>query len=147
MGGVPSHSEFQAVILASGNDGDNLYPLTEQTPLPLLPVANRPLISYQLELLERAGGFHEVLILVAGERQLSRMHAYAGEQPHTVSRYFSQKVTTPFIPYVTSPFSPYLTGTVFVSYQTRMAGSSRSRWSPSLRAPARLMRCGGWRSC
>jgi dTDP-glucose pyrophosphorylase len=103
VGGVPSHSEFQAVILASGNDGDNLYPLTEQTPLPLLPVANRPLISYQLELLERAGGFHEVLILVAGERQLSRMHAYAGEQPHTR---FSHIYT--HLPHMSQAHSPHI---------------------------------------
>ena len=51
--------EFQAVILASCNDGEDLYPLTERTPLPLLSLANRPLLSLQLEMLERAAGFTE----------------------------------------------------------------------------------------
>jgi hypothetical protein len=67
-------AEFQAVIMAGGS-GTRLYPLTGEAPravatptsqplprvcaddLPkaLLPVANRPLLSYQLRLLESAG--------------------------------------------------------------------------------------------
>jgi len=66
------------VILASANDGDNLYPLTDAQPLPLLPVANRPILSYQLEMLERAHGFTEVLI-VTYESNLPQLHAYASE--------------------------------------------------------------------
>ena len=49
----------QAVIMASCSDGENLYPLTEQMPSVLLPVANRHLLSFQLELLERAAGFKQ----------------------------------------------------------------------------------------
>jgi NDP-sugar pyrophosphorylase family protein len=42
------------VIVCS--DADNrLYPLTDEVPKPLLPVAARPLLLYQLEMLERAG--------------------------------------------------------------------------------------------
>jgi len=70
--------EFQAVILADANDGDNLYPLTEQLPLPLLPIANRPLISYQLQMLERAHGFTEVIVVVH-EHNYSQLLAYAAE--------------------------------------------------------------------
>ena len=55
--------EFQAVVLASISDGDGLFPLTEQLPTALLPVANRPLISFQLELLARSGSFTQVLVL------------------------------------------------------------------------------------
>jgi translation initiation factor eIF-2B subunit gamma len=55
--------EFQAVVLASVSDGDGLYPLTEELPAALLPVANRPLISFQLELLERAQSFSQVLVV------------------------------------------------------------------------------------
>ena len=55
--------EFQAVVLASVSDGDGLYPLTEELPQALLPVANRPLISFQLELLERSQSFSQVLVL------------------------------------------------------------------------------------
>mmetsp|Transcript_983 Transcript_983/g.2480 ORF Transcript_983/g.2480 Transcript_983/m.2480 type:complete len:295 (-) Transcript_983:116-1000(-) len=52
--------EFQAVLLAGGS-GTRLYPLTEGVPKSLLPVANRPLIAYQLLLLEKAG-FKDVLV-------------------------------------------------------------------------------------
>ncbi|CAN0543187.1 unnamed protein product, partial [Ectocarpus sp. 8 AP-2014] len=44
----------QAVILAC-EDGKRLYPLTQDVPAPLLPVLNKPLLHYQLELLEKAG--------------------------------------------------------------------------------------------
>jgi len=57
--------EFQVVILAGGT-GSRLTPLTDGTPKSMLPVANRPLISYQLELLERAG-FTEAIVLTSTE--------------------------------------------------------------------------------
>jgi NDP-sugar pyrophosphorylase family protein len=51
---------MQAIILATdeappGRDGPKLHPLTERVPAPLLPVLNRPLMAYPLELLVRAG--------------------------------------------------------------------------------------------
>lgn len=46
--------EFQVVLLAGGT-GSRMYPLTEGIAKGLLPVANRPLISYQLELLVKVG--------------------------------------------------------------------------------------------
>lgn len=50
-----SAPEFQAVILAGG-EGANLHPLCDENqPEALLTVANRPLIQFQLELLEKAG--------------------------------------------------------------------------------------------
>ncbi len=53
--------EFQAIVLADHDDGSGtrLYPLLEKTPKSLLPIAGRPLIAYQLALLERSG-FKEV---------------------------------------------------------------------------------------
>ena len=50
------HTEFQPVILAGGF-GNRLGVLVEEQSVvkALLPVANRPLLSYQLELLEKAG--------------------------------------------------------------------------------------------
>eukprot|EP01088_Endostelium_zonatum_P016656 TRINITY_DN4592_c0_g1_i1.p1 TRINITY_DN4592_c0_g1~~TRINITY_DN4592_c0_g1_i1.p1 ORF type:complete len:533 (+),score=151.36 TRINITY_DN4592_c0_g1_i1:67-1665(+) len=53
--------EFQVVILAGG-PGSRMYPLTTEVPKALLPIANRPMISYQLELLERVG-FSDVIII------------------------------------------------------------------------------------
>lgn len=64
--------EFQVIILAGGK-GNRMYPLTEDIPKFLLPVANRPLISYQLELLERVGfsGTFNYSILFTNQMPLS----------------------------------------------------------------------------
>ncbi|MFO7276797.1 MAG: nucleotidyltransferase family protein [Pseudomonadota bacterium] len=45
---------MKAIVLAAGR-GERMRPLTDTTPKPLLPVADRPLISYHLEALARAG--------------------------------------------------------------------------------------------
>ncbi len=45
---------MQALILAGGK-GTRLRPLTVYTPKPIVPVLNRPLLLYQLEILARAG--------------------------------------------------------------------------------------------
>jgi hypothetical protein len=46
-------------LLLCGGRGNRLFPLTPSLPRPLLPVASRPLIAFQLDLLE-ASGFTEV---------------------------------------------------------------------------------------
>src|SRR5687767_14007058 len=45
---------MQALILAGGK-GTRLRPLTVYTPKPIVPVLNRPLLQYQLEILAIAG--------------------------------------------------------------------------------------------
>ena len=40
---------FQAVILIGKEDG-RMFPLTEDAPKCLLPVANKPILGYQLDL-------------------------------------------------------------------------------------------------
>ena len=46
--------EFQAVVMAVGG-GSRMTDLTSSIPKPLLPVGNKPLIWYPLNLLERVG--------------------------------------------------------------------------------------------
>lgn len=46
--------EYQAVIIVDNDDG-RLFPLTEGCPKCLLPVANRRLLAYQLDLLSKSG--------------------------------------------------------------------------------------------
>ena len=63
--------QYTAVILAGGCGG-RLYPLTidsdsalvNSLPKPLLPVATRPLLWYQLRLLEKAGFGHALIVTV-----------------------------------------------------------------------------------
>ena len=45
---------MQALILAGG-EGTRLRPLTTKVPKPVVPLANRPFISYMLDWLERHG--------------------------------------------------------------------------------------------
>nr|XP_006818161.1 PREDICTED: translation initiation factor eIF-2B subunit gamma-like [Saccoglossus kowalevskii] len=53
--------EFQAVILAAGR-GSRMLDLTSSTPKALLPIGNKPLIWYPVNLLERAGFEDAILI-------------------------------------------------------------------------------------
>ena len=46
-----------------------MFPLADHYPKPLLPIANKPLIAYQLEYLERMG-FYEVLVVIRRSKTL-----------------------------------------------------------------------------
>ncbi|CAG8481368.1 7800_t:CDS:10 [Ambispora leptoticha] len=66
------YAEFQAIVLAGF--GNYLYPLTEDNNLPkaLLPIANKPMIYYVLDWLERAGIFDVMIIAQqSGEQKIS----------------------------------------------------------------------------
>jgi len=54
---------MKAVILAGG-EGTRLRPLTLGTPKPIVPIADRPLLKHQLDLLATAG-VHEIVFSVA----------------------------------------------------------------------------------
>lgn len=72
---MASGQEYTALILAGGSSsGAALYPVTEHLPKCLAPVCNRPLLAYQLDLLELAG-FQEALVL-AVEEQASALREY-----------------------------------------------------------------------
>ncbi|KAL0073242.1 nucleotide-diphospho-sugar transferase [Phycomyces blakesleeanus] len=57
--------EFQAIVLAGYGSSNRLYPIAEDDNMPkaLLPVGNKPIISYTLEWLEKAG-IHDALVVV-----------------------------------------------------------------------------------
>eukprot|EP00981_Chlorochromonas_danica_P005946 scaffold1243_cov173-Ochromonas_danica.AAC.7 len=57
--------EFQAVIIVEYDDG-RLFPLTESIPKCLLPVANRPLLAYQLDMLLKSN-IAETFIVIPAE--------------------------------------------------------------------------------
>ncbi|XP_067846189.1 translation initiation factor eIF-2B subunit gamma [Heptranchias perlo] len=59
--------EFQAVLMAAGG-GSRMMDLTSNIPKPLLPVGNKPLIWYPLNLIERLG-FEEVIVVTTREVQ------------------------------------------------------------------------------
>ncbi|XP_010980569.1 translation initiation factor eIF2B subunit gamma isoform X1 [Camelus dromedarius] len=59
--------EFQAIVMAVGG-GSRMTDLTSSIPKPLLPVGNRPLIWYPLNLLERVG-FEEVIVITTRDVQ------------------------------------------------------------------------------
>jgi len=67
----------QAVLLAGGL-GTRLRPLTYAEPKPLVPVANRPLISYSLRMLRRGGV--EKALLASGYKAARLREALEGEQ-------------------------------------------------------------------
>ena len=57
-----SPGAMRAMILAGG-DAARLRPLTVYTPNPLVPIANQPLLKYQIEILKRAG-FRELTLVL-----------------------------------------------------------------------------------
>ncbi len=72
--------DLRAIILAGGK-GTRLRPLTLTTPKPVVPLANRPFLSYQLEMIRRAGIRDVVLSLSyrpADVRGVMRPHCPRG---------------------------------------------------------------------
>lgn len=50
-------------MILAGGDAARLRPLTVYTPNPLVPIANQPLLKYQIEILKRAG-FRELTLVL-----------------------------------------------------------------------------------
>jgi len=111
MGSKGANTEFQAVLLAGGS-GNRMYPLPEKTAKCLLPVGNRPLISYQLAMLQDAG-LEDCLVLTTqsiadqvGEYLESKYDGKMRCSLHVVDDYtgtadalrqISERITTDFI--------------------------------------------------
>lgn len=70
--------EFQALILATGNDKVRMYPLTEEIPPCLLKVDNQPILWYQLALLSQSM-FTEVIVATS-EKDYAIVYQYICEE-------------------------------------------------------------------
>eukprot|EP01094_Clydonella_sp_ATCC50884_P017526 TRINITY_DN306_c1_g1_i3.p1 TRINITY_DN306_c1_g1~~TRINITY_DN306_c1_g1_i3.p1 ORF type:complete len:249 (-),score=42.31 TRINITY_DN306_c1_g1_i3:183-929(-) len=68
--------DMQVVILAGGQ-GTKMYPLVESTtPKSMMPIANRPMLSYQLEMLEQCGVQSSDVIVVVNETGSAEVRKY-----------------------------------------------------------------------
>lgn len=68
---------MQAVVLAAGK-GRRLWPLTENRPKPMIPVANRPILEHIIEALD-AAGVAEVILVVGANRERVQNHFENGQ--------------------------------------------------------------------
>jgi len=71
---------MKAVILAAG-EGTRMRPLTQDTPKPLLPVAGKPIIQYNIDLLEKQV---DEIIVVAGYKIEQFRECFRGYEKITV---------------------------------------------------------------
>lgn len=80
--------EFQVIVLA-GAHGQMLYPLAENMPKGLLPVANKPVIAYVLEMLEKLGQvFTKGVYLATDEASAGLLEEYIGRYRNFSSNSF-----------------------------------------------------------
>ena len=66
------NEEFQAVLVVEYDDG-RMYPIVEDIPKCLLPIANRPLLAYQLDMLVKSGVW-EIYIVAPADYQAPLSH-------------------------------------------------------------------------
>ncbi|MBI2040213.1 nucleotidyltransferase family protein [Candidatus Microgenomates bacterium] len=67
-----------AIILAGGK-GERLRPYTNDRPKPMVEVAGRPILAYQLEQLKKAG-IEEVVFACSYQREALQKHLNSGEK-------------------------------------------------------------------
>jgi mannose-1-phosphate guanylyltransferase len=79
---------MQALILAGG-EGTRLRPLTTKVPKPVVPLANRPFISYMLDWLE-AHGFDDIVMSCGFLAEGVRGVLGAGDRPGLTIRYVDE---------------------------------------------------------
>ena len=71
-------ANVQAVIMAGGK-GTRLFPLTENTPKPLIALFDRPLLEHQIELL-RQDGIRDIILTVGHLKQRIIDHLGDGDR-------------------------------------------------------------------
>jgi NDP-sugar pyrophosphorylase family protein len=85
MGLLGAEQKVQAVVLAAGV-GTRLLPLTTVIPKSLLPIANKPLIDYALDSIQRAG-IRDILVVTG------YMGSQTAKHIKTFKKNFSAKIT------------------------------------------------------
>jgi mannose-1-phosphate guanylyltransferase len=73
---IPAHGDRMKAVILAGGEGTRLRPLTLRLPKPTAPIADRPLLQHQLDLLGRAG-VHEIVFSLA--YQPERIQAVFGD--------------------------------------------------------------------
>lgn len=68
---------MKAVVLAAGK-GERLWPLTENRPKPMIPVANRPILHHIIDSLE-AADIDEVILVVGSNRERVQSYFEGGQ--------------------------------------------------------------------
>ncbi|MXR40760.1 NTP transferase domain-containing protein [Halobaculum sp. WSA2] len=68
---------MKAVVLAAGK-GRRLWPLTENRPKPMIPVANRPILEHVVDALDTAG-VDEIVLVVGANRERVQSHFEDGQ--------------------------------------------------------------------
>jgi dTDP-glucose pyrophosphorylase len=79
------------VILAAGK-GARMYPFSERSPKPILPILNRPLLSHQIDVM-RDCGIAEIHIVV-GHLGYQVASAFGGGSQHGVQIHFVEQEST-----------------------------------------------------
>ena len=80
---------MKAVVLAAGR-GERLWPLTEETPKPLLPLANKSILERTLEALVSAG-VRQIILVVGFRSKKIRDRLGKGEATGAELKYVEQK--------------------------------------------------------
>ena len=80
---------MQAIILAGGN-GTRLRPLTQELPKPMIPVLNKPLMEYTIELLKRYE-IQEIGVTLKFLPQHIKNYFSGGEKWGTQITYFEEE--------------------------------------------------------
>src|SRR5271163_2772305 len=74
-------------VLLAGGTGSRLYPLTRITNKHLLPIYDRPMISYAVEALVNAG-IDEIMVVTGGTHAGEFLRLLSNGHDHGVSRLF-----------------------------------------------------------
>lgn len=108
------------VILAAGK-GARIYPFSNSFPKPVLPIANKPIIQYQIELMAKMG-IKEIIIVIGHLGYEIVRKIGQGEEFGVKIKYIEQKSTLGIAhavgslePHIDSPFIMFLGDIYFIT--------------------------------